>query len=174
MTVKPISAGSNDWYWLETKWIEASKVDGLKVKRDLKHSGSKLCACGCGTIIPARNRNGELFYVRGHHRKGRKFPNENRDQRGEKNNAYRGGRVIHVAGYILVRCEGHPRAKHRGQYVMEHILVMEKHLGRYLREDECVHHINEIKSDNRIENLELTNKKEHSRYHRIKKLRGMN
>lgn len=126
----------------------------------------KECKCGCSELIQERNKNGDLFYVRGHHRKDKKFKNEKRNQKGENNNAWKGGRLKDYAGYIIVRCEGHPRAKGKGQYVFEHVLIMEKYLGRYLRMDEVVHHINKIKNDNRIKNLQLLTKSQHSSFHR--------
>ena len=125
---------------------------------------TRLCACGCGTIIQARNKNGEIFYAWGHYWRGKKREHIH-DQRGISNNAWKGGRTVHSFGYIRIRCEGHPRAKGKGQYVLEHILVMEKHLDRYLTSEEIVHHINGIRSDNRIENLQLTTRETHSRQH---------
>ncbi|MEW5956635.1 MAG: HNH endonuclease signature motif containing protein [Chloroflexota bacterium] len=71
---------------------------------------------------------------------------------------WRGGRVKKY-GYIYVKVyPNHPFYKSMANsmgYIAEHRLVMAEHLGRPLESTEVVHHKNGIKTDNRIENLEL-------------------
>lgn len=67
---------------------------------------------------------------------------------------WKGGKIIHKQGYVMIYCPDHPAAI-GGGYVFEHRLVMEKHLGRPLLPSEVCHHINGIVDDNRIENLML-------------------
>ena len=57
-------------------------------------------------------------------------------------------------GYVRCYRPTHPSATKHG-YIAEHRLVMEGRLGRRLTADENVHHINGVRNDNRIENLEL-------------------
>lgn len=81
----------------------------------------------------------------------------------DKCHFWKGGKQRNTSGYILVTNDG------KQQY--EHRVVVEKYLGRKLRRDEEVHHINEDKKDNRIENLQVLLKKEHISLHAKKRWR---
>jgi len=79
--------------------------------------------------------------------------------------SWKGGRAIDNDGYV--RCSGHqdhPRANLSGQ-VYEHILVMERHLGRMIGVKEMVHHKNGDKQNNRVDNLEVLTVADHHRRH---------
>ena len=53
--------------------------------------------------------------------------------------------------------------------IYQHRMVVEKHLGRKLKNEEIVHHMNGVKTDNRIENLSVCNNHTHHLF--IKELR---
>lgn len=79
---------------------------------------------------------------------------------------YTGGHTqVRKSGYVLEYCPNHPACNARGM-VLQHRLVMERHLGRLLSGVEVVHHLNGDPADNRLENLALLQgQSEHIRQH---------
>jgi len=78
---------------------------------------------------------------------------------GKLNGSFYAGRVITRDGYALVSAPAHPnarisRTKNIGR-VSEHRLMMEKKLGRYLRREETVDHIDGLHLHNEPSNLRL-------------------
>ena len=67
-------------------------------------------------------------------------------------------------GYVLVRANRHPLA-HPNGYVREHILVLSAEYGDEFLAGKIVHHINGDKTDNRLENLQVTSRGEHNSIH---------
>lgn len=59
----------------------------------------------------------------------------------------------------------HPKANDKGLYPLHRVLVENK-LGRLLEPGEDVHHVNENKCDDSIENLAVLSKSEHTKLHR--------
>jgi hypothetical protein len=62
------------------------------------------------------------------------------------------GRMLDKRGYVLAMAKGHPRANRDG-YVWEHVLVVERALGRYLPSNCLVHHVDEDPGNNEPSNL---------------------
>jgi SWI/SNF-related matrix-associated actin-dependent regulator 1 of chromatin subfamily A len=89
-----------------------------------------------------------------------------------RENNYKGDSYVDKDGYILINKQfNHP--KNRDNYVREHILVMEKFLGRYLEDNECVHHLDGNKKNNNIENLQLMTRSEHAKLHSKEKYKHL-
>ena len=95
-------------------------------------------------------------------------------RRGEQANAWKGGRHPDPHGYIRITIpRDHPFAEMAQSdgtslRILEHRLVMAEAIGRLLTPAEVVHHRNERKDDNRLENLLLLKSKaEHARLHAL-------
>lgn len=72
--------------------------------------------------------------------------------------------TVNAQGYVFEWCPTHPRSMYGT--IQQHRLVMEVHLGRFLRAGQNVHHLNQDKTDNRIENLRLfASWSEHMKHH---------
>ena len=111
--------------------------------------------CGATfTTYPSRLKRGEGKYC------SNDCANLIRGKSFEKNGNWKGGRYLLKDGYVGV-CIG------KGKYKREHVVIMEKHLGRKLHPWENVHHKNEDKTDNRLENLQLMDAAEHASHHHL-------
>lgn len=102
---------------------------------------------------------------------------------GDKNSSFKGSETISNYGYILEYCDDHPRPhdksiKNKGVRVKQHRLVIERNHKLFdekyfdnidgwiiLKEIYDVHHINEIRTDNRLENLQILTRSEHTSLH---------
>jgi len=104
----------------------------------------------------------------------------------EANRAEYGHKIIRN-GYVFIKIEKNPFAI--GEYVKEHRLVMENYLkeyepnhyalteidnydGKWLNPKYVVHHINRIRDDNNIENLQVMTNKDHLKEHEEEKING--
>jgi len=112
----------------------------------------------CSSCIGKRtvNQNNLKWWNEGSHKSDCKCARCS-DQKGENNPQWRGG-ISRQGEYVTVKIYPdnimYEMADSRG-YVMEHRLIMAQELGRPLKAGETVHHINGVKDDNRLENLEL-------------------
>lgn len=105
---------------------------------------------------------------------------------GDKNSSFKGSETISNYGYVLEYCNGHPRPhdkSSKGVRVKQHRLVIERNYKLFdekyfdnidgwivLKEKYDVHHINEIRTDNSLDNLQILTRSEHTILHNKKKV----
>src|SRR5258708_5685238 len=143
------------------------------------------CQCGCGVMTASGKR-----FVSGHNSQGRGQSAETRqklsDARkgalnpmfGKKSPSWRGGRYPDKSGYIMRTIKNHPFAPF--DKIREHRLFLERHLRKtdpgshyltevngtlYLRPEIIVHHIDGVKDNNKITNLQPMTPSEHRAWH---------
>jgi hypothetical protein len=87
---------------------------------------------------------------------------------GPKHPNWGGGKRIDKNGYVRVWTGDGPY----DGYAYEHRVVMERHLGRKLKRTEHLHHRNDDRQDNRIENLELVSPAHHNSIHKPEQQRS--
>ncbi len=73
-------------------------------------------------------------------------------------------KIVSKGDYNYAVVKEHPMATKHG-YVLHHRIVMENFLGRMLTRKEIVHHLNENKKDNRVENLQVMSVASHMKIH---------
>ena len=127
----------------------------MKKSKRYRIIGSKRCECGCRGIIPIRKIHLEPSrhlprFIMGHQDYGNL-------------KGWKGGEVK-IGGYFYLYKPDHPFSR-KDKYVKKSRVVMEQYIGRYLKPGEIVHHINEIITDDRIENLKLTDLSHHQTMH---------
>ena len=87
-----------------------------------------------------------------------------KSQKGKNNPAYNGGKYI-CNGYYTLFMPDHPNRGVKNM-VYEHRFVMECKLGRYLTDEEVVHHRDLNPLNNEVDNLMLfKNNSEHIKFH---------
>ena len=147
----------------------------------IQQQGLHFCRCGCGQPIVIKRRHSEPGrgipeYLRGHSIWEQGLPGQGG---GQSSPSWKGGRVHHSAGYIMVHCPAHPFAI-SGGYILEHRLILEQHLREtapdspylievngemYLRSDVIAHHIDHSKDNNDAGNLMPLRQGEHLAMH---------
>lgn len=118
------------------------------------------CACGCGQLTPLAKHTGDGLikgqpcrWIRGH--RNYIYPPQKFGKKPE---------IKSTDGYVLIYRPRHQNAGKSG-YVLRSRYVMATHLGRPLRADEHVHHVNRDKTDDRVDNLQVVTPSEHAKLH---------
>ena len=159
-------------YWKEEKTIkEISDISGLSVGTVFNYIKKYGIETRPRMSEKTKRKISDSLIGRKGARKGCKLSEETKKKMSDAHKGlfknpskYGGHRKKRSDGYVYVYIPWHPNCSKDG-YVMEHILIMEESIGRFLEENEIVHHKNKIRDDNRLENLQLMTFQEHCRFH---------
>jgi hypothetical protein len=129
-------------------YLRVVRLGHVQEDRPLGRRVNELCRVdGCGRLATAKQ------LCKAHAGRLRKFGDVQADKPIRE---VRGTGYLDRGGYLVVPVPRDLRHLTEGATsTTQHRLVMAQHLGRPLREDESVHHLNGSRTDNRIENLEL-------------------
>jgi hypothetical protein len=131
----------------------------------LSPNPSGLCQCGCGGRAPLATQTNTLHgTVKGEPRRFIAGHQSN----GKNHGRWRGGRIRREDGYVLVHAPDHPNADAKG-YILEHVLIASRALGKPLPCRSEVHHVDKDPSNNRRGNLVIC--EDHS-YHALLHVRA--
>ena len=109
---------------------------------------ARLFDCNWGSIINILRRNGINPRTNSESQRGLRT--------GKNHPSFKGGNISD---------DGYRRICVNNKILQEHRYLMERHLGRKLSSKEIIHHINEDKLDNRVENLQIMSRSEHAKHH---------
>lgn len=179
-------------FWFEEYLREAYITRGLTMKQigdEINTSAATILSNLRRFHIPIREaseytkgkqRPAEVRKKIGQSQKGKRVSEESKRKLSETRKKlhlqspnWKGGkRTGRTDEYIQIYKPDHPHCTKEG-YIMEHRLVMEEKLGRYLTENEEVHHKNGTRNDNVPDNLELMESKAaHMRHHMSERWRN--
>lgn len=141
----------------------------LKASRITRAKNGVTCSKECNNLLKSDYMKGEKNHQYG--------------LIGDKNASFKNEDTISNYGYVLQYCPGHPRPHDnnvKGTRVKQHRLVVENNFNKFdskffeeingwivLKEEYDVHHINRVKTDNRVENLKVLTKSEHTTLHNL-------
>lgn len=166
---KNIDDFHNDKYQKDGKKFSCKVCENNKPKQVIKKTNFTCEECGITKQVDiyTNKKRKSNFCLNCHSvkiQKGIKRPQFSK----ENSSRWNGGEYISSDGYRMIKCEGEYHPSGRQKYKKEHVLVMEKFLGRELKTQkggsgESVHHIDGNKLNNNIDNLILCNGSEDHR-----------
>jgi len=123
-----------------------------------------------GVALRSKKESKQIFYSRNESKnrgiKRKPFSNETRQKMSEAKQKW----ASENARGISVKPNGYKeitRGPNKGR--CEHVVVMEEKIGRSLFPNEVVHHIDGVRSNNTLDNLELMTRSEHTRFHALER-----